>query len=273
MSISIFKKAVAALCGAATLLTVGAAFSASAADGARIYADQIYAEPGETVTFGVNIENNPGYVGAGIALLYDERLEPQGVSGLSIAKKQGSGSTGISGIVTINPKKQRIGWTSSGTEDCATDGAIWTVELKVLSDAKPGDTFEMGVNVTQFVNSRSEDKEYTAEAGWIKIKDVTTTEPPQTTTEPPKTTTEEPPVTTAEPPQTTVTEEPGTTAAEEPGTTTVSETEAPATTDSSATQNTGNQPGPGTGDAGLGLAVAGLMAAAAAAVAIRKKQH
>ena len=307
MSISIFKKAAAALFGAAALTTLCAAATASAAEKPLIYADQVYAEPGEIVDFSISISNNPGYAGSGIRLIYDAAVEPQDVDGLSIPTVTGPGATNLSGSTACNTSKLYCGWTSSGMRDCTTDGIIFTVQFKVPADAAPGTTYPMQVLVRQFCNSANVDIDVDSADGWIKIKDevvtttttqapvTTTTEAPvTTTTEAPVTTTTEAPITTTEAPVTT-TEAPvtttdngevGTTTTDngEVGTTTTDNgevgttTEAPATTDggNAGTTDGGNgggnsQPPVKTGDAGVALALAGLLTAAGAAIVIRKK--
>jgi len=302
----LFSKVAAVVCSAATLVAVGAAaISASAADLPTIYADQVYAEPGQIVDFSLRIKNNTGYAGSGIGLYYDERIEPQGVSDLDIQGTRGEASTGLAGSLLCNTKKLRVGWTSSGTSDNTTDGAIYTVRFKVPDDAKPGDTYEMNVVVTMFCTSKSVDLDYEAVAGWIKIKDVTTSETTvETTAETTESETTESETTksettvsettvsssedsTSEKTETTVSSSENTGDSTEttidttdntaePGTETSSESQPADSTESTDNGGNGNQggndqPGVKTGDAGVALAVAGLLTAAGAAVVIRRK--
>lgn len=290
----LFSKVAAVLCGAATLAAAGAALSASAADKPTIYADQIYAEPGQIVDFSLNIKNNSGYAGSGIGLYYDERLTPQGVSDLEIEGTYGPASTNLAPSLLCNTKKLRVGWTSSGTKDNSTDGAIYTVRFKVPDDAKADDTFPMQVVVTQFCTAKNVDVDYEAVDGWIKIQDVTTTSETTTSSTTSETTTSSTTkeTTTSETTSTTLSDttsssssetttlsssEETTTLSSSDETTTVSQepgTDAPSdntTSSSSSSSQGGDQPGPITGDAGMALAIAGLLTAAGAAVVIRRK--
>ena len=281
MSNSIFKKAAAAIIGAATIATVATAAAAAAVDKPTIYADQKYAEPGEIVDFSLNIEGNTGYAGSGIGLYYDERLEPQGVSDLEIEGTYGPASTNLASSLLCNTKKLRVGWTSSGTKDNDTDGAIYTVRFKVPSDAQPGDTFNMQVVVTQFCTAKNVDIDYAAVDGWIKIKDVTTTSETTTTTSETTTSSTTKETTTSETTTTlsdetgeiTDSTEPGTDASDVTGDATESTDASTESTDNGGNGNQGgnDQPGVKTGDAGVALAIAGLLTAAGAAVVIRRK--
>ena len=258
----LFSKVAAVLCGAATVAAAGAALSASAVDKPTIYADQVYAEPGQIVDFSLNIEGNTGYAGSGIGLYYDERLEPQGVSDLEIEGTYGPASTNLAQSLLCNTKKLRVGWTSSGTKDNDTDGAIYTVRFKVPDDAQAGDTFNMQVVVTQFCTAKNVDIDYDAVDGWIKIKDVTTTSETTTTTSETTTSSTTKETTTSETTTTTLSDT--TTSSSSQETTTLSSSDETTTTTLSdvsgegteTTTETGTgEPGtdePGTNDTGSG---------------------
>jgi hypothetical protein len=262
---SIFKKVTAMVCGAATVLAMGASLSASAAD-AVFKADQITCESGATVEYSIRLENNPGYAPSGFRLDYDERLTPVGKDGTDMAYTTGDAVAGLSPMLNHATTKTRIAWSTSGASDNTKDGIIYTVKFTV-PEVTEETTFPMDITVRQFANADTQDLSYTEVDGWIKVTPKVETTTTTTTTE--KTTT-----------TTTTTEEnkPGTTTTEaittEEGTGTETTTSAIDKPGDDTTSKQGNdQPPVKTGDAGVGLAVAGLLAAAGAAVVIRRKEH
>jgi hypothetical protein len=263
---SIFKKVTAMVCGAATVLAMGASLSASAAD-AVFKADQITCESGATVEYSIRLENNPGYSPSGFRLDYDERLTPVGKNGTDMEYTTGDAAAGLSPMLNHATSKARIAWSTSGANDNTKDGVIYTVKFTV-PEVTEETTFPMDITVKQFANADTQDLSFTEVDGWIKVTPkvqttttTTTTEETTTTT----TTTEEKKVDDTTTTETTTTEE-GT------GTeTTTSAIDQPA--DDTTSKKGNDQPPVKTGDAGVGLAVAGLLAAAGAAVVIRRKEH
>lgn len=277
MSISIFKKAVALVCGAATMLSVGAALSASASGPMVFSADQIYAEPGQIVDYSVKLSNNQGYAASGLSLFFDERLEIQNTSGRSIKPVDaGPAAAGLSTTLGYHDTKHQIGWSTMGNgDDCTADGILYTLKIKVPADAKPGDTFVMDLGeISQLVNSAKETREWQLVDGWIKIAPVTTTTEDSTTTTTTSSSSEEPKTDTTA--SVSSGDESQTTSESVSGDS--SDTESTeATSGSDATDATSNNnggsdvPGPKTGETGAALAIAGLMTAAGAAYVIRRK--
>ncbi|MBQ5335301.1 MAG: LPXTG cell wall anchor domain-containing protein [Oscillospiraceae bacterium] len=275
MSISIIKKAAALFCSAAAALSMSAVLSASAAGSATFEAQEVYADPGETVHYEVYLKDNPGYAALGLPLVFDERLTVVGANGTDISTSSyalGEASN-PNGILNYNGSKHIIAYSSSSSGSNKNEsGLLYKVDIKVPDDAQPGDTFEMKLmnsdgeaKPKQFVDENSAALGYVMDHGWIKIKEITTTTTESETT-----------VTTT---TTTVSEDPGTTSTTESGdtdtntetTTTVSGSEGGAT-DSTSNGNGGSDvPGPKTGETGAALAIAGLLTAAGAAYAIRRK--
>ncbi len=276
MSISIFKKAAAFVCGAATMLSLSAALFASAEGPMVFTADQVYAKPGETVSYSVSLSNNSGYAASGLSLIFDERLEIQNVEGRYIKPvNAGPAASGLNTTLGYNSGKHQIGWSTMGSgDDCTQDGILYTIEVKVPDDAKAGDTFVMDLGeISQLVNSAKEARTYELVDGWIKIKpEETTTEEPTTTTTTTTSSSSSDDITTT----TTISQEPGTGDSSDTTdtTTTVSGEGSGATDATDATSNNnggGDVPGPKTGETGAALAIAGLLTAAGAAYAIRRK--
>lgn len=279
MSISIMKKAAALVCGAATLMSVGAALSASAEGAAVIKGAQVTTTAGAVVQYAVSIENNPGYSSSGLTLVIPSELEVQNIDGKSIDFETGDGSKKLNGECVWNEEKRYVGWGTSGTKNCTTDGDIFIIEIKVPDNAAPGTTYPMDIldELEQFVNMEKTAQPYTVVDGWIKIEGETTTTTTATTTEEPKTTTTESMTNSEEPTTTTTLEpvstEPGSdTTTAEPGTGDVTDSTNGSDVSETTNGNGGSDvPGPKAGEAGAALAIAGLLTAAGAAYAIRRK--
>ena len=273
MSISIFKKAAALLCGAFTAVSLSAVLSASASD-AVFEGEQKYAAPGEEVSYSVSIKNNPGYAALGIAVFHDERLEVLDVSGRSVKVAQGSGSTGLSVSGSYKSDARSVAVSTMGTDNCTEDGVIFTFKVKVPEDAKDGDTYPMDIRdtMTQFVNVAKEDQSpYTVIDGWIKVvapETTSTTESETTTTQK---TTDTTPV-SSDSQISSDSQSSGASDSDTETTTTAAGTEDTGASDSTSNNNGGSDvPGPKTGETGAALAIAGLLTAAGAAYVIRKK--
>ncbi len=252
MSKSIFKKTVAAVCSAATLVTIGVtAMMANAQETldpaereglstsvTNIIADQVYAEPGEKVTYAINIQNNQGYSGSGFTINYDERLTPdikEGTEDTPVTKK-GPASDDLLPSTSLNLKLNIFACSTAGSTDLDEDDGIYIrTNFTVPADAKPGDTFPMVLTVSKFIDTHNDPIEFKAFDGWIKIKaadtTTTTTETTTTTTETTTSTTE---TTTTTTETTTTTTETTTTTTE----TTTSTTETTTTTTETTTTST-----------------------------------
>lgn len=144
----------------------------------NLIADEVYAEPGETVSYRLLIQNNTGYAPSGIALIYDEALTPVMVENSAKPEmKWGDASYGLTKANTLNADKHLIGYSSVGTENCTNDGTIYTVQFKVPSDAKEGTEYPLELNVEHFLNAKADPVDYNTVKGWIRVRkpEVTTT--------------------------------------------------------------------------------------------------
>jgi len=241
MSKSIFKKTVAAVCSAATLVSIGVtAMMANAQETvdpetreglstsvSNIVADQVYAEPGERVEYRIYILNNQGYSGSGFTITYDERLKPDikdGTEDTPVTKK-GEASDDLLPATSLNLPLNIFAVATAGSTDLDVDSGIYIrTWFTVPENAKPGDTFPMDLDVSKFIDTHNAKIDHEDFDGWIKIKagDTTTTTTETTTTT--TTTTTETTTTTTE--TTTTTTETTTTTTE----TTTSTTETTTTT-------------------------------------------
>ena len=319
------KKAIAVLSSvaAAAVVTAGAlsAFAFDPVDlkdrasemksGLNLIADEVYAEPGETVLYNVYIQNNTGYAASGIGLVYDQALSP-------VIKESndrpdltyGDGSYMLSKSADYSAAEHRIGVGTMGDEDCTRDGIVFTAKFVVPADAKENDEFKLTLDIDKFLNEKTDKVDYSTVDGWIRIrkKAVTTTATSVTTTVTASDTTSVTVPTTTTAPVTvptviTSSETVPTTSSAQPTTVTTT-----ITTDVSTVSNTsktdredpGSEPTTAsrknnggaqttkapassttttkttatkTGDAGVGVAAAALMLSAATAVTFKRKKH
>ena len=320
------KKAIAVLSSvaAAAVVTAGAlsAFAFDPVDlkdrasemksGLNLIADEVYAEPGETVLYNVYIQNNTGYAASGIGLVYDQALSP-------VIKESndrpdltyGDGSYMLSKSADYSAAEHRIGVGTMGDEDCTRDGIVFTAKFVVPADAKENDEFKLTLDIDKFLNEKTDKVDYSTVDGWIRIrkKAVTTTATSVTTTVTTSDTTSVTVPTTTTAPVTvptviTTSETVPTTSSAQPTTVTTT-----ITTDVSTVSNTSktdrDDPGKSepttasrqnnggaqttkapassttttkttatkTGDAGVGVAAAALMLSAATAVTFKRKKH
>jgi hypothetical protein len=319
------KKAIAVLSSvaAAAVVTAGAlsAFAFDPVDlkdrasemksGLNLIADEVYAEPGETVLYNVYIQNNTGYAASGIGLVYDQALSP-------VIKESndrpdltyGDGSYMLSKSADYSAAEHRIGVGTMGDEDCTRDGIVFTAKFVVPADAKENDEYKLTLDIDKFLNEKTDKVDYSTVDGWIRIrkKAVTTTATSVTTTVTTSDTTSVTVPTTTTAPVTvptviTSSETVPTTSSAQPTTVTTT-----ITTDVSTVSNTsktdredpGSEPTTAsrknnggaqttkapassttttkttatkTGDAGVGVAAAALMLSAATAVTFKRKKH
>lgn len=320
------KKAIAVLSSvaAAVVVTAGAlsAFAFDPVDlkdrasemksGLNLIADEVYAEPGETVLYNVYIQNNTGYAASGIGLVYDQALSP-------VIKESndrpdltyGDGSYMLSKSADYSAAEHRIGVGTMGDEDCTRDGIVFTAKFVVPADAKENDEFKLTLDIDKFLDEKTDKVDYSTVDGWIRIrkKAVTTTATSVTTTVTTSDTTSVTVPTTTTAPVTvptviTTSETVPTTSSAQPTTVTTT-----ITTDVSTVSNTSktdrDDPGKSepttasrqnnggaqttkapassttttkttatkTGDAGVGVAAAALMLSAATAVTFKRKKH
>ena len=178
--------------------------------------------------------------------------------------------------------------TTGSPENTGRDGVLWEFDLKLPSDAKVGDKYEVNIMYKStetakdlFTNVAQNDEGQLMQAwvftngieqGYIEVvgPTTTTTTPPTTTTTttPPTTTTTS--TTTTTPPTSTTTTPPTTTTTTKPPTTTTTTKKIVTTTTTKKAENKNNAAN--TGEKGVGLAVAGLAVAVCTAFVLRKKE-
>lgn len=319
------KKAAAILCSAAALAVFGAAaLPADAfetvdledragelkANTVNIVADQVYAEPGETVDFRVLLSGNTGFTNSGIALVYDEALEVVAEGKDDPLTEAGHAVRSLMTEDSLNTAERIIAFSSSGMVNSTEDGTMFTAHLTVPENAKDGTTYPMTIEIRHFQDERQKAVSHVTVDGWIKVRKpvVTTTtvsapvitQAPVTTTVVTSTTpvpvtqppvTEAPPVTTVtEPPvtQPPVTEAPHVVTVTEPPATQPPVTTAEPTVTEPVTSKTKRSLDPNhgvttakggtkagavqTGEAGTGAAIAGLLLALGTAAAMNKRR-
>ncbi len=177
--------------------------------------------------------------------------------------------------------------TTGSPENTGRDGVLWEFDLKLPSDAKVGDKYEVNIMYKStetakdlFTNVAQNDEGQLMQAwvftngieqGYIEVvgpTTTTTTPPTTTTTTPPTTTTTS--TTTTTPPTSTTTTPPTTTTTTPPTTTTTKKVTT--TTKKVTTTTTNKNNATKTGEKGVGLAVAGLAVAVGTAFVLRKKE-
>lgn len=271
----------------------------------NLIADEVYAEPGETVSFRVMVKENSGYAPSGLRLFYDSALKPVlNEDGTKPVIEWGEGSYGLTRSYTVNLEKNLIAYSSMGTENCTYDGVIYTVQFQVPADAKIGTEYPLSLDVDKLENSRTVPLDHNTVDGWIRIKDAETTAPVTTTTSDSVTTTTST-TTVSQSLDTTTGTKPTETSSETtttpPVTTTLSQIETDVTTASNTKKTERQDPNSSvvttasragttstaknaghsttttaakTGDAGVGIAAAALVLSASVAVCSkRKKEH
>ena len=294
------KKVLAITCSAAAVIGMAAsAISALAFDPVdlddraselkngvtNLVADEVYAEPGETVSFRVMVKNNAGYGPSGFSLTYDSALQPvMEDNGVKPALKWGDGSYGLTKSYTLNADKHLIGFSTVGTDNCEKDGIIYTAQFVVPANAEEGAEYPLSLKVDKFLDAKTDPVSHNDVNGWIRIKKPAATMTTASVSSGTTTTTSEgskidtattTTVTVTTPIETDVStvsntsktnRDPGTepTTASRAGSVTATTKKPGSSSTTTATK---------TGDAGVGVAAAGLMLAGAAAVICKKKEH
>lgn len=305
------KKALAIFCSTAVISVAANAISALAFDPVdledrasdlksgviNLVADEVYAEPGETVSYRLMIENNTGYAPFGIGLNYDSALTPVLQDNGKPVIEFGDGSDGLMRSYSVNLEKYLIAYSSMGTIDCKNDGVIYTVQFKVPADAKEDTVYPITLDVDRLTNAKTEDLDNYVVNGWIRIKTEEVTTTTVTTTEAPITSTISTDQTTSTVSSSNTTSTSVSSVATESVTTTV-ETDASTVSNTSKTDRddpssseptTESRPGgttattkkptststttaSKTGDAGVGIAVAALALSGAVAMLCNQKK-
>ena len=314
------KKAAAILCSAAALAVFGAAaFPAGAFETVNlddraaelkpntvnIIADQVYAEPGETVDYRVLLSGNTGYSDSGIALVYDSALTVKQEGEDDPVMEVGEAAGSLMTEDSLNLDERIIAFSSIGTTNSTQDGMLFTVHLTVPANAEEGATYPLKLEIRHFLDKKQVEVSHATVDGWIKIRKpvvtttstapvttvrtttvVTTSTAPVTTvittnapvttipvpvTEPPVDVTEAPPVTTVTEP---VVVPPVTTKAPEVTEPVTSKTKRSLDPNHGVTTAKGGTKAGAvqTGEAGSGAAVTGLLLALGTAAAMNKRR-
>ena len=152
---------------------------------ANIVADQVYAQPGEKISYSIYVTNNTGFAISGIALYYDSRLDavqddelteidPVFDSGEITALK---GGQNLYQFASLNETVSVVSAGTIGNSNATTEeGKYITFYFNVPSDAKPGDIFPMDVQITRWLDYEYASLSYVDVDGWVKIPDETETE-------------------------------------------------------------------------------------------------
>lgn len=243
----------------AAMLAVGAMSITASADGAaKLSMDQIYAEPGQEVSFAMSVENlGTSWTGLEFLVNYDARLEATlNKAGTAASISYGdaidpdlAGEISRGGAVSkeLTADGQKGFAFALGTATAISgDGQLFIFKFTVPADAKPGDEFPVNLTINEgsFIDANKENIPFETVNGWIKIKEEKTTTSEETTTTTTTTTTEG-----------------------------AAETSAPAVTTSAVTTTkTPDVKPPKMGVDGAALGVVGMLSAAAAAAVVLKKK-
>ena len=244
----------------------------------NLIADEVYAEPGETVSYRVMIRENAGYASSGFVLDYDARLKAVAVDNDATKPviQYGDGCKELGKTSDLNQPEHIVGFGTMGEENCTLNGVVYTVQFVVPSDAKDGDQFDLSLKVEKFLDEKTDEVAHNDVNGWIRIKI-----PEQTTVS--STTVGTVPTTSVTVSQTeSVPTEPVTTSTSvSQSVTTVTTTLTTASRQNAGTETTKKPATSGTnttaaktGDAGVGIATAALLlSGVTAVVCTRKKEH
>lgn len=170
------KRAAAGFCSLIVLLG-NAGFSAVYAadpEAVLIKADQVQAEPGETVSYSISLEGLEtagGYAASGILLTYDESLEPEILGGTVDVPvyETGKAAAGMTAFASADPEKHTIAAGTMGEELCTADGTYMTFRFHVPEDAKRGDIYAVHLTVDQWLDENGDALPFQTEDGWIKL--------------------------------------------------------------------------------------------------------
>lgn len=243
----------------AAMLAVGAMSITASADGAaKLSMDQIYAEPGQEVSFAMSVENlGTSWTGLEFLVNYDARLEATlNKAGTAASISYGNaidpdlaGEISRGGAVSkeLTADGQKGFAFALGTATAISgDGQLCIFKFTVPADAQPGDEFPVNLTINEgsFIDANKENIPFETVNGWIKIKEEETTTSEETTTTTTTTTTEGAAVTSA-----------------------------PAVTTSAVTTTkTPDVKPPKMGVDGAALGVVGMLSAAAATAVVLKKK-
>ena len=138
------------LCVCLALLMAGIPAIAFASNGNRIYAQEVTANPGDTVEIPICISGNSGFMGISVVFSYDSAS----VTPVSVIK----GSLIKSGLFddsigTRQKPEFKVIWC--GSEEIENDGELFRVKLKI--DENASDNFQIKVS---YESANTFDKDY-----------------------------------------------------------------------------------------------------------------
>ena len=151
-------KKIISLLVVATLLVVGMAISAFAADSTTITVEKVTAAAGSELTMEVSITGNPGFAAAKFTVEYDETaltLVSVDATGYLL-----DGATINNGIVAF-----------AKTANVTGDGVLFTVTFTVNEEAAEGD-YAVSVTLGKFIQADRTAIDYTVEAGAVTVADI-----------------------------------------------------------------------------------------------------
>lgn len=245
----------------AAMLAVGAMSITASAEGAvKLSMDQIFAEPGQEVSFAMNIDNlDASWTGLEFLVNYDARLEAAlnkagTAASMSYGDAVGEDMAGeisrggaVSKELTADGQKG-FAFALGTATPVSGNGQLCIFKFTVPADAQPGDEYPVNLTVKDggFIDADKANIAFETVNGWIKIAEEST----ETSTESETTTT------------TTTTTTEG-----------AVETTAPVeTTSATTTTKKPDVKPPKTGVDGAALGVVGMLSAAAAAAVVLKKK-
>ncbi|MBR6107233.1 MAG: hypothetical protein IKQ39_04410 [Oscillospiraceae bacterium] len=212
----------------------------------NVVADQVYAKPGEKISYSINVTNNEGFGISALALYYDPRLVPEqggtenepNFDEGEIIEIQGGGT--LYEFASLNKAVSVISAGTIGEKNAAVnkEGTYITFYFTVPSDAKPGDEFPMDLRVTDWETGLYVPLSFSDVDGWVKIQEESTTSSTTTESTTTESTTTESTTTESTTTESTTTESTTTESTTTESTTTESTTTESTTTESTTTEST-----------------------------------
>ena len=139
-----------------------------AEDKCNVIAAQMYAAPGETVSYPVYLYHNTGYNWIGVYVDFDERLLPVCNQDGKVDVSEGSASDALKPVFSSNLKdgRHRYGMAVIPENEDAPnetdDGVLCYAKFKIPKDAQAGDRYSMKLGITELP--------YNTIDGWIEVR-------------------------------------------------------------------------------------------------------
>jgi len=158
-------------------------------DVVNIIADQVYAAPGESVSYNLNLIQNEGFASGGVVVTYDSNLIVE-KNGTLPKAEPGEASLNLVQFYALNEPMNIISIGTVGTSNSVVESGVYaTLHFVVPENAQEGDKYPISVKVDRWLDYKSVPVSYYVVNGWIEVVAETTTES-ATTTESETTTTE-----------------------------------------------------------------------------------